>query len=393
MTKEYNLLTRRLLEMGYSADHYPDYVCLEREGQWNKEDPLDNFRGGFVFQRQWVCERTYKTPCGLQCKGRHCYTGSMFYRGIDWTVENDMPTITCPYWKKDCKLKHEYLQAEDDSSVIRFTCNVHMSDEEYRYEGSVEQILKMHDDEIEQKRIEFSLQRHGRVCYAQMNYDHDKQEWRMKYDPGECASIRCMGECGILGRQLDKTKGNVYYDLKITKSKSGHNGAADDSQTYTEVTKGKRVFERQVSMDICRNYVKLCSNELVQQIHLAHHSDLFFAEHYGRPFSLEVLNIRAEQRESRDLLQDLQDIQAGIQVTHASDQKRQLAEEKRERRRKVQEKKIAKLEKKILETGYDNLEANSLDRIHADKWLGSERIAELEEERQRTKAEEAEEPV
>lgn len=391
MAKEYNLLTKRLLEMGYSADNYPDYVRLE--GCWNKEDPIDNFHGGFTFQRQWIRERTYKTPCGLQCKGRSCHTGNMFYRGIEWTFENDMPTITCPYREKDCELKHKYLQVEDDSNVLRFMCNVHMSDEEYRYEGSVEEIRKMRDDEIEQKRIEFSLQHHGRVCYAQMHYDHDKQEWRMTYDPGICARNRCMRECGILGRQLDKKKGNVYYDLKITKSKNGHNGAADDSQMYTEVTKGKRVFERQVSMDICRNYVKLCSNELVQQIRLAHHSDLFFAEHYGRPFSLEVLNIRAEQRESRDLLQDLQDIQAGIQVTHASDQKRQLAEEKRERRRKAQEKKIAKLEKKILETGYDNLEENSLDRIHADKWLGRERIVELEEERQRMKAEEAEEPV
>ena len=34
---------------------------------------------------------------------------------------------------------------------------------------------------------------------------------------------------------------------------------------------------------------------------------------------MAVLNIRSEQRESRDLIQDLQDIQSGIKITHASD--------------------------------------------------------------------------
>ena len=50
--------------------------------------------------------------------------------------------------------------------------------------------------------------------------------------------------------------------------------------------------------------------------------------------------------------------------------------------------KIEKLEKKILEAGYGNLEETSLDRVHADKWLGRERILELESQwRERLKKE------
>ena len=55
----------------------------------------------------------------------------------------------------------EYLQEHD---VFRYDCEVHMMDEEYCHEGSVEHILKLHDDEIRRQEISFGLQRNGRVC-------------------------------------------------------------------------------------------------------------------------------------------------------------------------------------------------------------------------------------
>lgn len=397
MEKKYNLLTQRLLEMDYTAENYPDYVRLDKKYP-NSEDPLDNFHGGFTFQRWWIYERTFRTPCGLQCKGLRCHAGGMSYMGIDWVFENDMATITCPYEKNNCKQKHELLQT---GGVLRFWCNVHMADEEYRYEGSVEQMLKLHDDEIKQKKIGFSLQRHGRICENQMCFDRDKQEWYMVYDPEVCARLRCGGnwkdggdgECRILGRKLDKKKGNVYYDIKTTRRRADLDGTLFEGQIDTEVTKGNRVFDHPVSMDICRNYVKLCSNELIQRIRLNHHAELFFAEYYGIPYKLEVLNIRAEQRESRDLMQDLQDLRDGIAISYYADDARAAKEEKREKRRLAKEKRIEKLEKKILEVGYDNLEPGSLDRIHAAKWLSKERITELEELHRQQEQEKHNQPV
>ncbi len=51
------------------------------------------------------------------------------------------------------------------------------------------------------------------------------------------------------------------------------------------------------------------------------------------------------------------------------------------------------LEKKLLENGYDSLEEYSTDQRHADKWLGPERIAELEKMRPLKEKEEKEQPV
>lgn len=100
------------------------------------------------------------------------------------------------------------------------------------------------------------------------------------------------------------------------------------------------------------------------------------------------MNVRAESRPSRDLMQDLADIQDGIKISHSSDLIKRQKEAKRERRQKARRKRIEKLEAKLLKTGYDSLEEHSLDRIHADKWLTPERIEELEGLRlQRIKAE------
>lgn len=108
---------------------------------------------------------------------------------------------------------------------------------------------------------------------------------------------------------------------------------------------------------------------------------------------MEVINIRTESRPSRDLLQDLQDIQEGIQVSHFSDIEKRKKEDKRERRLAARQSRIQKLEKKLMETGYENLPDYSLDKIHADKWLTPERIAELEQMRIKKTKEEQEKPV
>lgn len=175
--KEYNLLTKKILEKGYTVNNHPEYVKVKVS--FGLEKSLDNYYGGFTYERQWILKQTFKTPCGLQCKGLQCQS-SMSYMGIEWTYENDMATIHCPYKKKECRLKHKYLQ---DAGVLKFDCEVHMTDEEYCYEGSVEHILKLHDDEIRRQKTSFSLQRNGRVCPEHMYFDRDILEWKMNYDP------------------------------------------------------------------------------------------------------------------------------------------------------------------------------------------------------------------
>ena len=47
----------------------------------------------------------------------------------------------------------------------------------------------------------------------------------------------------------------------------------------------------------------------------------------------------------------------------------------------------------MLENGYESLEEHSTDRRHADKWLGPERIAELEQMHLLKEKEKKEQPV
>lgn len=380
---ERNLLTKGLLAAGYTVEDHPDYVVLSDNYGGGKS--LDNFDGGFRFEWRWLYEQTFRTPCGLLCKGRQCHSG-LSYMGIRWTFENDMATVCCPYEKADCRMKHEYLQK---NKVIRFWCEVHMTAEEYRYEGSVEQLEKLHEKEIREKEMKFSLERGGRVCREHMIFDRDTQEWQMHYDPYRCGQRQCCGLCPILGHELDEKKGNVFYDVKIRRQRIDLDGTLFEGQVDTNITRGRKLFSHPVGMDICRACVKLCRDKIEGKVRMEYFSELFHAERYGKEFTVEVQDIRAERRESRDLMQDLEDIRSGIRVVHASDMEKLEAKAKKERRKKTHEAALKRLEKKLLKDGYGSLEEFSLDKRHADRWLGEERIAQLERQRQESERRES----
>lgn len=177
----------------------------------------------------------------------------------------------------------------------------------------------------------------------------------------------------------------MFYDVKITRIR--HDGTLFDGQETVTIVKGARLFETMKSMTICEAAVR--RKKMIQ----SWNENKYHAERMLLGTKVEVVNIRAEQRESRDLMQDLQDIRDGIEVIHESDRAKQRKADKKARRQKAAENRIRKLEKKLPETGYDALPEYSMDRIHADKWLGEERIAELEAERKKQQQEKQKEPV
>ena len=173
MEQKYNLLTQRLLAEGYTADNHPDYV--EVADSWrDKDNPLRNFHGGFRYYGWYVYQKTYKTPCGIQCKGTSCMTG-LYTQGKNFTFEDDMATIRCPFHNKDCVKKDAALR---NAGVISDRCNVHMVDEEYQYEGSVEGLLKLEDDRIRREKIGFEMMHNGHTCSNHMRYDREKANGR-----------------------------------------------------------------------------------------------------------------------------------------------------------------------------------------------------------------------
>ncbi len=381
--KEYNELTKVLLSAGFSAEDYPkDIVRIPSGSSFNTKEPLDNFYGGFEYITSYRDSLVYETGCGRFVLGKNVL-GSMSCGGRDWTYENFSPVIRCPYDKPECPDNDPLLHGMCGGGLcIQCWCACHPTDKPYDYDNSFEKSEQERKEEKERKYQTYSAARGGRVCPNHMYYDERTREWTLRYDPEDCARLQCSGFCPVLNKELDRKKGNVYYDVKVTRQRTDLNGTLFEGQTDTCIEKGIRRFKHPVSMDICRNYVKFCQEELIRSVLLnKYHSEIFFAKHYGRTFEVEILNIRAEQRESRDLVQDMEDIRNGIKVEHASDKEKRQKAAKKQKRNKARQARISRLEKKLLREGYYSLEAHSVDRIHADKWLGEERIRELESQR------------
>lgn len=142
MSREYNMLTQRLLEEGYTADKYPEYVRIA-SGRYGK-DPLQNLHGGFEYTSEYLGNIVFKTGCGLLVKGSNFSSGGMGYMGIDWIPENDNPVIACPFHKDDCDKKNPILRGAHGGGISKLLqCDCHCTQEPYTYDKSID---KARDD-------------------------------------------------------------------------------------------------------------------------------------------------------------------------------------------------------------------------------------------------------
>jgi len=381
---EYNDLTKQLLNQGYTADNHPDYVrvCTSR---WGK-NPLQNLAGGFEYEPQYRDAFVYATGCGKHVMGQHVID-NMSFMGVNWIHENDNPVVRCPYDKPNCKLNDSKLHGmQGGGFCIQCWCVCHRTDKAYYYENSIEKANKERELEKNQKYQEYADSRNGRVCYNHMHYDERTRSWAQIYEPNNCAR-RCTSTlCPILGRDLNRKKGNVYYDIKTSYTRNDH--TIFDGEQIVNIKKGVRFFEKTVSLDICEAFIKLQSGEIYERYINENRS----SQSRYKDFKTEVLNIRMESRPSRDLMKDLEDIRAGCNVTHESDTLKHLKEAKRQRKNTAEQKKIEKLEKLILKVGYYNLE-DGREKYRIDKLFEWERIMELEAEREKREKEKQNEPV
>ncbi|MST57272.1 sarcolemmal membrane-associated protein [Waltera intestinalis] len=391
---KYNLLTQRLLAEGYTADNYPkDKVHIAGGYHTASTGPLDNVYGGFEYNRVYSDNFLYKTGCGMYVKGSNVLT-HMGYMGEEWCHENDNPVVRCPYDKAECPLNDNRLHGIfGGGNCIQCWCACHKTDEPYDYDHSFEKAEKDRQDEKRRKYQEYADAHNGRICQNHMYYNESTREWNMYYEPAICARMCSAqnGYCPVLGRELNEKRGNVYYDLKTSgiKKHTEAQYSLFDGERWTHIEKGMRVFKNPCSMDICKAFIKVQSDKILSDYKMNHSTEYLF----DKSFKAEILNIRAESKPSRDLMQDLQDIRDGIEISHASDNEKQKKEAKKEKRNLAKQKNIERLEKKIIEVGYENLVEYSVDRVHADKWLTQERLEELEQIRQQKIKEEQEKPV
>lgn len=391
---KYNLLTQRLLAEGYTADNYPkDKVHIACGYHTASTGPLDNVYGGFEYNRVYSDNFLYKTGCGMYVKGSNVLD-HIGYMGEEWCHENDNPVVRCPYDKAECPLNDNRLHGIfGGGNCIQCWCACHKTDEPYDYDHSFEKTEKDRQDEKRRKYQEYADAHNGRICQNHMYYNERTREWNMYYEPDICARMCSAqnGYCPVLGRELNEKRGNVYYDLKTSgiKKQTEAQHSLFDGERWTHIEKGMRVFKNPCSMDICKAFIKVQSDKILSDYKMNHSTEYLF----DKSFKAEILNIRAESKPSRDLMQDLQDIRDGIEISHASDNEKQKKEAKKEKRNLAKQKNIERLEKKIIEVGYENLVEYSVDRVHADKWLTQERLEELEQIRQQKIKEEQEKPV
>lgn len=376
---EYNKLTQELLAVGYTVENFPAHVRIP-SGQLSGNNPLNNIYGGFEYQSSYVYNLVLKTGCGKHIKGTNVIR-DMSYMGIHWTVENNNPVFLCPYEKSSCPHNdHRLNQSPNSVMSSRCYCTCSITEEAYDYENSIEKANDERRAEINRKYEEFSTAHHGRVCQNHMFYNEKTGEWHLSYEPERCATgchFSISGFCPILGKQLSKKRGNVFYDLKQTRKIQPVNNQVSlfDGELVTSIEKGKRFFKSPCSIDICEAFIKAHGKETIAKRYGANNS---INKVMDSTWSYEILNVRAESRPSRDLFSDLEDIRNGILITHESDNIKRNKEEKKETRKKRQEAKMKRLEKKILDVGYEALQPYSSDRIHADKWFSKEHIEELE---------------
>ena len=392
MSKEYNKLTQQLLAQGYTADDFPKDKVHIAHGYTQKDNPLDNVYGGFEYNRIYCESFTYKTGCGMFVKGSNVLS-SMGFMNEEWCHENDNPVIRCPYDKAQCPNNDSRLHGMRGGGLcIQCWCVCHRTDEPYDYEHSFEKAENERKEEMERKYKEYSDAHNGRICEKHMYYDERTRTWAMHYEPKSCAKM-CYsqnGYCPILGKQLSKKRGNVYYDIKtsVIPDMEGKQISFFDKSEDITISKGNRFFEKPCSIDICEAFVKTNGAEEIRYWYEINHS---FERFINPTWKFEILNVRAEQKESRDLMQDLQDIKAGIQIYHASDDEKAVKEHKRERRQKALEKRKANMEKRILEVGYCNMDG--FEQNKACKLLDWDRIDELEAIREQKIKEEQIKPV
>ncbi len=383
--KDYNLFTKELFEQGYSFEHYPNYAQLPNH---SCDRRLFDILGGFEFERHYLYSKVYATGCGLLCKGSEFSNGYLSYGGIDWKPENNNPVIGCPYWVNHCSLRHPLLDGASGGGLSKLSeCNCHEVNQPYDYEQSLQKIRDGQNRLIRQKYEKFREQKKNHVCHWHMHYNHWTKAWKQVYDPTECARS-CQnigGICALKHTPISKKRGNVFFDLRITKIR--RDDTLLNGQEEISIQKGCRFLDTGTSITICEDIVKYGQPDIQRKAVGRYSSEIFL-----RGWKVEVLNIRAEHRESRDLLQDLQDIRDGITVTHASDQIKKNKEAKRQRRNARKQKREQKLETKIIQCGWDAIIPQSSDYYHAMKWFGDEKIQRLVERHQEYLAEQQKQP-
>lgn len=379
---EYNELTKLLLALGHTVDNHPSWVRVA-SGCYDRSDPLKNIYGGFEYQRTYADKLVYKTGCGLFCMGERAMdvgTG-----GKDHSHENFNPVVSCPYRKKGCSQNFDKFLGESGGGLMYICwCEVHRTDEQYDYSRSIEAEWKKNEEERDRLYEELKQKHNGRICQNHCFWDERTQEWRFDYNPKRCENFcpRQYGFCTVLGKKLSNKKGNVFYDIQKdwdVELTNGEQIGLFDKDHKTEIIKGLKAFKTPVPMDVCEAYARMGAQDILSFYEMNHTYEKF----WNKTLKYSILNVRAEVKETRDLLQDLEDIKNGITISHESDNIEAKKAAKRDRAAKAKEAKRKKFIRMIEKDGWESIE--DVDRKSIRKVLEQAEITKANAEHHKPK--------
>ncbi len=364
---ELNELTKRLLSEGWKPEDTPPGT---KEYFW--------FYGGWTYTSEALAALTFETLCGLLVKGSRFRNGDMAYQGVSWQPENDNPVVCCPRFDLDfCPMRHPMLWSHSygSSSGIARQCACHQTARPYTYEGSLDEAHDQVWAESEELWKTFQARHKGRVCKQCCYYDRTAKEWHSRYNPIACADGcgRVCRYCPVLDKELDTRRGNVFYDVKETHIIKGD--WLFPGKEVTTIRKGIKVLDRSASLTLCEAIVRYAKHHIIDRFMLNHHHELYF----DKSLRYELINFRTQRQNTRDIMQDLADTAAGIEVVHQADAEKLRKEQKRARKQARQAQKVRSLEKLVLAGGLDHLTYSQ--RKGLEKYLSEERIEELMEQR------------
>ena len=147
-----------------------------------------------------------------------------------------------------------------------------------------------------------------------------------------------------------------------------------DKET-TIIRKGIKVLDRTASLTLCDAIIRYAKHDVIRTFLANHETEMF----HDKSLRYELVNFRAQRQNTRDIMQDLADTAAGIEVVHQADEEKLRKEQKRARQAARQAQKVRSLEKLVLTGDLDNLTYSQ--RRGLEKHLSEERMAELMEQR------------